>query len=98
MAASTVWNPTRRTRLASLVCQGRDARRQRPGFNNRIDPRVVVGEHGWWQACAELDAPGYDPFGPTGANLNLIIGGAVLDPVSGTASHRAYLCEIRRGA
>jgi hypothetical protein len=31
-------------------------------------------------------------------NLNLIIGGAVLDPVSGTASHRAYLCEIRRSA
>jgi anaerobic selenocysteine-containing dehydrogenase len=72
--------------------------RARAHFNNRIDPRVVVGEHGWWQACAELDAPGYDPFGPTGANLNLIIGGAVLDPVSGTASHRAYLCEIRRGA
>ena len=43
-------------------------------------------------------APDYDPFGPTGANLNLIIGGAVLEPVSGTASHRACICEIRRGA
>ena len=33
-----------------------------------------------------------------GANLNLLIGSAALDPVSGTASHRSYLCEIRRAA
>jgi hypothetical protein len=31
-----------------------------------------------------------------GANFNLIIGSTALDPVSGTASHRAYLCDIRR--
>jgi anaerobic selenocysteine-containing dehydrogenase len=72
--------------------------RARARLNDRLDPRVVVGEHGWWQACAALDAPGYDPFGPDGANLNLLIGSAVLDPVSGTASHRSYLCEIRRAA
>ena len=70
--------------------------RARAQFNEDLDPRVVIGEHGWWQACAELDAPGYDPFSADGANLNLIIGRSVLDPVSGTASHRAYLCEIRR--
>jgi hypothetical protein len=56
---------------------------------------VAVGEHGWWQGSAELGAPGYDPFGPTGANFNLLIGTTVRDPVSGTASHRSYLCEIR---
>jgi anaerobic selenocysteine-containing dehydrogenase len=67
-------------------------------LNDSLDPDVVVGEHGWWQACADIGAPGYDPFGPDGANLNLIIGTAVLDPVSGTASHRSYLCEIRRAA
>jgi hypothetical protein len=61
-------------------------------------PGVVIGEHGWWQACAEIGAPGYDPFEAHGANLNLIIGSAALDPVSGTASHRAYLCEIRPAA
>jgi anaerobic selenocysteine-containing dehydrogenase len=72
--------------------------RARARYNRELDPRVVVGEHGWWQACAELGAPGYDPFGPSGANFNLIIGAAALDPVSGTASHRAYLCEIRRAA
>jgi anaerobic selenocysteine-containing dehydrogenase len=72
--------------------------RARARVNHDIDPRVVIGEHGWWQACAAIGAPGYDPFGPSGANLNLIIGGTALDPVSGTASHRAYLCEIRRAA
>lgn len=69
--------------------------RARARFNAELHPRVVVGEHGWWQACRELDAPGYDPFGPEGANFNLIIGSQAVDPVSGTASHRAYLCEIR---
>jgi len=72
--------------------------RARARLNDSLDPHVVVGEHGWWQACAEIGAPGYDPFGPDGANLNLLIGPAALDPVSGTASHRSYLCEIRRAA
>ena len=67
----------------------------RARLNSDLDPRVAVGEHGWWQACAAIGAPGYDPFGHQGANLNLLIGTAALDPVSGTASHRSYLCEIR---
>ena len=70
--------------------------RARARLNAEIDPRVAVGEHGWWQACAALDATGYDPFGPEGVNFNNLIGTAVLDPVSGTASHRSSLCEIRR--
>jgi anaerobic selenocysteine-containing dehydrogenase len=69
--------------------------RARARLNDSLDPRVVVGEHGWWQACPELRAPGYDPFGPMGANFNLLIGSKAVDPVSGTASHRSYLCEIR---
>jgi anaerobic selenocysteine-containing dehydrogenase len=69
--------------------------RARARLNADLDPRVVVGEHGWWQGCAELGAPGYDPFGPRGANFNLLIGTTARDPVSGTASHRSYLCEIR---
>ena len=70
--------------------------RARARLNDDLDPRVVIGEHGWWQACAEIDAPGYDPFGPEGATLNLIMGRAALNSVSGTLSIRAYLCEIRR--
>jgi anaerobic selenocysteine-containing dehydrogenase len=69
--------------------------RARARLNADLDPRVVVGEHGWWQGCTELGAPGYDPFGPMSANFNLLIGTAALDPVSGTASHRSYLCEIQ---
>ena len=72
--------------------------RARARLNDNLDPRVVVGEHGWWQACDELGAPGYDPFGPRSTNFNLLIGTAVRDPVSGTASHRSYLCEIRPAA
>jgi anaerobic selenocysteine-containing dehydrogenase len=72
--------------------------RARARLNDGIDPRVVVGEHGWWQACASLGASGYDPFGPDGANLNLILGVQALDPVSGTASHKSYFCEVRRAA
>jgi hypothetical protein len=64
-------------------------------LHSDLDPRVVVGEHGWWQHCAELGAPGHDPWGPTGANYNLLIGTTARDPVSGTASHRAYPCEVR---
>ena len=48
--------------------------RARARLNENLDPRVVVGQHGWWQACAELGAPGYDPFSPDGANFNLLIG------------------------
>ncbi len=58
--------------------------RARARLNEDLDPRVAVGEHGWWQACAETGAPGYDPFEPEGANFNLLIGRAVLDPISGT--------------
>jgi anaerobic selenocysteine-containing dehydrogenase len=72
--------------------------RARARLNDNLDPRVVVGEHGWWQSCGEIGAPGYDPFGPMSANFNLLIGTSALDPVSGTASHRSYLCEIRRAA
>ena len=65
-------------------------------LNGDLDPRVVVGEHGWWQGCDELSAPGYDPFSPDGSNFNLTVDPAVRDPISGTTSHRANLCEVRR--
>ena len=69
--------------------------RMRAKLNANLDPRVVVGEHGWWQACEALGSPQYDPFSSDGANLNLLIGTAVLDPISGTAPHKSYLCEVQ---
>ncbi len=70
--------------------------RARARVNDALKPNVVCGQHGWWQACPDIGAPGHDPFGPDGANLNLIIGNEAIDPVSGSVPHRAYLCQIRR--
>ena len=70
--------------------------RARARLNERLEAGVVCGQHGWWQACPEIGAPGYDPFGPEGANLNLLIGNAAVDPISGSVPHRAYLCQVRR--
>ncbi len=70
--------------------------RARVRFNPSLDSRVVCGQHGWWQACKELGVLGYDPFGPEGANLNLVISGDARDPISGSPPLRAYLCDVRR--
>jgi anaerobic selenocysteine-containing dehydrogenase len=68
--------------------------RARARLNDTLQPNVVCGQHGWWQACPEIGAPGYDPFSAEGANFNLIIGNEAIDPVSGSVPHRAYLCQI----
>lgn len=70
--------------------------RARARLDGSLDPRVVCGQHGWWQASPAAGAPGYDPFSADGANLNLIIGNEAIDPISGSVPHRAYLCQVRR--
>jgi anaerobic selenocysteine-containing dehydrogenase len=70
--------------------------RAKARLNDTLKPEVVCGQHGWWQACEELGAPGYDPFSAEGANFNLIISSAAVDPISGSVPHRAYLCQVRR--
>lgn len=70
--------------------------RARARLNDTLQPDVVCGQHGWWQACTEIGAPGYAPFDADGANFNLLIGSAAVDPISGSVPHRAYLCQIRR--
>lgn len=68
--------------------------RARARFNDKLDPRVIVGEHGWWQACAGLDLPAYDPFSAEGSNFNNTVDATIRDPVSGTPEHRANLCQV----
>jgi anaerobic selenocysteine-containing dehydrogenase len=68
--------------------------RARARLNADLDPNVVCGQHGWWQACEELGAPGYDPFGPGSANLNLIIRHRPNDPISGSVPLREYICNV----
>lgn len=69
--------------------------RARATFNESLAPNVVCGQHGWWQECAEIDAPGYDAFGDDNANFNAAIGNDAFDPISGSVPHRAYLCDVR---
>ncbi len=68
--------------------------RARARLNDKLDPRVVFGEHGWWQGCAELGQSGYDPFSSSGANYNLTVDASLRDPVSGTTALRASICEL----
>jgi anaerobic selenocysteine-containing dehydrogenase len=70
--------------------------RARARLDEALHPQVVCGQHGWWQACPEIGAPGFEPFGPDTANFNLVIGHDDIDPVSGSVPMRAYVCEIKR--
>ena len=68
--------------------------RARARLNASLDPAVVVGQHGWWQACTELGLPGYPPFGPNSANLNLVLRQQPSDPISGSSPLRASVCNV----
>ncbi|MGH3507974.1 MAG: molybdopterin-containing oxidoreductase family protein, partial [Nocardioidaceae bacterium] len=68
--------------------------RARVKFNPRLDPAVVCGQHGWWQECADLGLPGYPPFGPGSANLNLVLRQGPSDPISGSSPLRASVCDL----
>ncbi|HEX6350088.1 MAG TPA: molybdopterin-dependent oxidoreductase [Candidatus Dormibacteraeota bacterium] len=69
--------------------------RARAVLNSSLGPNVVSGQHGWFEACEELDLPGFPPFGPGSANLNLVLSPTPSDPISGTAPLRAQLCQVR---
>ena len=69
--------------------------RAKARFNDTLDDRVVVGQHGWWQSCEELGIAGSDPTDPGGTNFNLTVDVSMRDPISGTPSHRYNFCEIR---
>ncbi len=70
--------------------------RARARLDDTLNPQVICGQHGWWQAASSIGAPGYDPFSPDGTNFNLLIGNEAIDPVSGSVSHRSYVCQVRR--
>ena len=59
-------------------------------------PRSSPRNYGWWQGCQELGLPGYDPFGPDGANVNLLIPNEAIDPISGSVPHRSQRCRVRK--
>ena len=66
--------------------------RARARLNDQLDPRVVIGEHGGWQACEALGALGHDPFGPNGSNFNATaMPGGSHDLPLGSANHLANI-------
>ncbi len=73
-----------------------DSFRARARLRASLDPRVAVGQHGWWQECRELGQPGYAALGSASANYNAAVSSDTVDPVSGAPPHRSYLCEIRK--
>ena len=79
-----------------VVASPHGAARARAKFNVQLDPQVVCGQHGWWQECTELNAPGYDPFSDEGANYNRLVSHEWVDPVSGSAPLRSYACQVER--
>ena len=70
--------------------------RARAKLNANLDPQVVFGQHGWWQACEELELPGYPPYGPDSANLNLVLRQTPSDPIGGSSPMRASVCDVAR--
>jgi anaerobic selenocysteine-containing dehydrogenase len=78
-----------------IVESPRGAIKVRARVTTNIMPGVVCCQHGWWQACSELNLPGYNAFGERGANPSILIGTDLCDPISGSLPHRSYLCRVR---
>lgn len=62
-----------------------------------IRPDTVMGLHGWWQGCSELELPGY-PLLDGGANVNILYSS---DPVKAfdplvSAMPKQTLVEVRK--
>ena len=57
---------------------------------------VVSTQNGWWQGCPELNLPGYDPYSPEGANVNLLYVSEEKDPISGSVPIKGYPCNIKK--
>jgi len=68
--------------------------RARAKLTTALDPAVVCGQHGWWQACPELGLPGHPPLGPDSANLNAVLSQRPSDPISGSSPLRASVCQV----
>ena len=68
----------------------------RAAYREDVQPGTVIGQEGWWQACEAVDLPGYDPFSEEGANLNLLMTNALIDPITGSVPHRGQPCEVRK--
>ena len=69
----------------------RGGAKERAKFNDGIDPRVIVAEHGWWYP--EIKEPGH---GWDISNINMLTDNAheTMDPAIGSTNLRTCLCSI----
>ena len=63
---------------------------------DRVQPGAVVGQAGWWEGCAELGLPSYDPFRDEGANVNRLLPYDSPGEVSGGIGLKSYHCRLRK--
>ena len=70
--------------------------RAKARFNTSLDPRVVVGEHGWSQASNAIEAPGYDPFSSDSVNFNLTIDATIRSDPGTRRRRRTARCQCRQ--
>lgn len=63
---------------------------------DKVPYNVICTQHGWWQGCPELNLPGFDPYSPEGANVNLLYTTEEKDPISGCLPIKGYPCNIRK--
>lgn len=64
-------------------------------FDESLHERVVLAEHGWWEACPEVAQPGYPVLGPGSSNFNALISWDHTDPISGSVPQRSFACDVR---
>ncbi len=69
--------------------------RMRAKFDASLNPRVVVGQYGWWQGNTALNLPAFDPFSDSGANFNRLVADDRADPISGSLPLRSSQCDVR---
>lgn len=69
----------------------RGGAKERAKFNDGIDPRVIVAEHGWWYPEIKEHGHGWDI-----SNINMLMDNAheTMDPAIGSTNLRTCLCSI----
>jgi len=65
-------------------------------LTDAVPYNVVCTQNGWWQECQELNLPGFDPYSPDGANVNLLYSTEEIDPISGSVPIKGYPCNVRK--
>ncbi|WP_201768364.1 molybdopterin-dependent oxidoreductase [Stutzerimonas azotifigens] len=67
-------------------------------LDERLHPRVLVGEFGWWQGNQALGLDETPLLGDDNTHYNGLVSAAQADPLSGSVPLRDLACDLRREA